>query len=431
MSRIFQAISGIFSFETLFILYVFAGQYKKEEMFSQLNSLPDLTSLLFVASVAVGVFIFIVKKMEIKRESCYLSLIFLLFICYAGFSLSWSNSSEYGLTKTMYLGCQNFWNLIAAAFIIAPDEKRLRRFMFGIFLFSLIYVGMSITFLIDASTKGPIAFEGTNYDGIALVICTGIMVIMFYIIDPLQNKLAKITNLILCCIYFTILLFVGDRGYFIATVLAVFLLLFLHPTNPISSKNNTGISKGYFLLLIMFWLAIIIIIPLSGREPVTLSRLVLLSAPSKHGSSLNRLIYYKDAFIMWSQHPIWGCGIGSFPIREGWGDMRLYPHNFILEILAELGLVGLLIFGFFLFYAVKMLLKNLFINYPLSLFVLLLFVVNFIDLFIGGDISDHRLLMVSLGLMMVQQKTSQGSESYQAGVLVLPELNQVALKSRC
>jgi len=430
MKKIFQVISGLFSFETLFVLYLFAGEYKKEEIIKQyLNPSFDLTAILFVASLAVGLFLLFTYKFEITRQSYILLCVFLLFVCYTALSLSWSISSEYGATKTMYLGFLNFWNLIAAAIIIVPDPHRVRRLMFGVLLVSLIYAAISFTIIMRSGTEQKINFTSTDYSGIALVICAGISVLVCYMIDPSQKKFNRLSSFGLCCVYFIILLFVGHRGLLISTVFAMLALLFINPKDSTSAKNNIIIKKGYIIIMLVTVVGVVAILGLSGDEPVTVHRLLLLTDPGQHSSQFARLQYYKQAFHIWSENPVFGSGIGSFPITMGWGDIRGYPHNIILEILSELGLVGLLIFGLLLFFGVRMLLKNFVANSPLSFFVFLLFVTSFVEAFFSSDISDHRLLILSLGLMMFPHEKNQTSDVSQANVPILPGVRQVAQRT--
>lgn len=51
---------------------------------------------------------------------------------------------------------------------------------------------------------------------------------------------------------------------------------------------------------------------------------------------------YYIAWQLFLNNPIFGAGFGSFGQKIN--DQSLYPHNFILEILSEFGVVGLLIF---------------------------------------------------------------------------------------
>ena len=400
MDRIFRAIFGLFSFETLFVLYLFAGQYKKDKVLMHLTGSVDLTPVLFVASAAVGLFIFIVKGLEIKKQTYRLLFTFLLFVCYAGISLSWSASSVYGATKTLYLGFQNFWNLIAAAIIIVPDRRRLRRLMFMILVVSFIYVIMSLPLIMKAGSGLPINLVGTEYDGVSFVISTGIPVLLCYMIDISQKKFIRMLSFTLCCLYFLILLYVGHRGYLISTIIGMILLIYISFRDQLSAVKNISIKKSHIILILLALFTTIAIMHITGNEPVTVSRMELLEAPTQHGSTSLRLHFYREAFHIWGEHPIFGAGIGSFPIINGAGDVRGYPHNLILELLSELGLVGLLIFGTLLFIGVRSLLKNLFSKSPESFFVLLIFVTYFVESLFSSDISDHRFLMLALGLMM-------------------------------
>ena len=74
-------------------------------------------------------------------------------------------------------------------------------------------------------------------------------------------------------------------------------------------------------------------------------------------TSISRLPAYFFAFEMFKVSPLIGSGFGSFGIF--FGDAAQYPHNLILEILAEGGIIGL---GFWIMlsYLVSRLYKNFF-----------------------------------------------------------------------
>ena len=54
-----------------------------------------------------------------------------------------------------------------------------------------------------------------------------------------------------------------------------------------------------------------------------------------------RLSLWTEAVQMWLRHPLWGAGTDAFIASRG---DQIYVHNFILEILAEYGLLGLVLF---------------------------------------------------------------------------------------
>ena len=66
-----------------------------------------------------------------------------------------------------------------------------------------------------------------------------------------------------------------------------------------------------------------------------------------------RVFMFAQAIDLWSQDIftiLFGGGIKSYPIFIGENNLGWYPHNIFLEILCELGIIGLFIF-FGIFYS--------------------------------------------------------------------------------
>jgi O-antigen ligase len=98
-------------------------------------------------------------------------------------------------------------------------------------------------------------------------------------------------------------------------------------------------------------------------------------------------------------NPIFGNGVGSWPIYFDTLDERNYPHNILVEILTEFGLVG------FLFFCILLILvfRNIgsFLKsgqfYP-AVLIFLLFLNTFINAFVSGDLPDNRVFFTMVGL---------------------------------
>ena len=72
------------------------------------------------------------------------------------------------------------------------------------------------------------------------------------------------------------------------------------------------------------------------------------SALSGQDKSLGwRQIYFLDACDSIISRPLCKVGFGSF-VKLYDKDMRMYPHNLILEVLVELGMIGFGLFAYFL-----------------------------------------------------------------------------------
>ncbi len=71
----------------------------------------------------------------------------------------------------------------------------------------------------------------------------------------------------------------------------------------------------------------------------------LSSAGEERANDISRSLLYHMGWQVWSERPLLGTGWGGFPITAGFGeDSGLYPHNLLLELLAETGVPGFLLF---------------------------------------------------------------------------------------
>jgi O-antigen ligase len=95
-----------------------------------------------------------------------------------------------------------------------------------------------------------------------------------------------------------------------------------------------------------------------------------------------------------------GLGVGGFSSLFIWGDWRWYPHNLFFEIIAELGLIGLIIMISFLtkFYQLinKGIQQGSFTDHS-ALWVAGT-VVMFIAAQFSGDFNDNRILWMLIGV---------------------------------
>jgi hypothetical protein len=85
---------------------------------------------------------------------------------------------------------------------------------------------------------------------------------------------------------------------------------------------------------------------LSDFLPLSLRRLLWLVDEDVQQSSM-RFELWSAAIHLWLQSPsslLFGHGPQQFPLLAGYDDAGMYPHNFVLELLSEHGLIGLSLF---------------------------------------------------------------------------------------
>jgi O-antigen ligase len=124
--------------------------------------------------------------------------------------------------------------------------------------------------------------------------------------------------------------------------------------------------------------------------------------PDPQSTAMSRLVLWKTAIAQMVQHPITGIGIGVFAEHIGpqvMGRVGLHAHNLFLNIGAETGIPGLLIF---LSLLGQIILKATLKNGQVMIFVILLLVSQLPDFFIA----DFTFMMVALYFLVIacQQK---------------------------
>ena len=160
-----------------------------------------------------------------------------------------------------------------------------------------------------------------------------------------------------------ILLLAGARGAFVGLILALIYL----------SRNIRGEK---FIYSSLFGIVVLVVFILLNQESfLTINR--LFSIFDGHDQS-SRIYLFAQAIQLWT-HDIntilFGAGVKSFPIFIYQNDFGVYPHNVFLEILSELGVVGLIIFLKILFIFYKNRGNNELIN-AFSIFTIFIFCVT-------------------------------------------------------
>lgn len=124
----------------------------------------------------------------------------------------------------------------------------------------------------------------------------------------------------------------------------------------------------------------------------------MASGGSSTGSAAKRLDFYRATINAIPNQPLFGTGIGSWPVFYYGTDVRGYPHNLLLEIAYEEGLGGLTIFLTLLFVVGVALVKMIRASHShfLVLGLLVLYCV-LVSLF-SGDLDDNRVLWLWIGV---------------------------------
>lgn len=182
----------------------------------------------------------------------------------------------------------------------------------------------------------------TNYQA------TSIYIGMFFIlvIQLFKNKYILFFINILAIF---VLAVVGTRSALLAYILTYVFIYFI---------SNKSLYKS-LLYLVGFSVLFAIYLSLDVYKPVAFYRLTVLFDGSDESG---RIFLFSKAIEMWLSSFntfFFGGGLGSYPVYIGAVGKGWYPHNFILETLAEGGLLAFLFLVYILFKYLKELVKGL------------------------------------------------------------------------
>jgi len=413
LSRFFLAL---FSFEFVFILFLFSGQYKADPRFDWI----PYDATVFWGLVNVAQSILLVVKPGFKINQAGLPVVFfgVLFAIYTIASLSWGEGVNYATYKAAYISTIGAWCLCAGALIISSTTIRLVRFFRILVLFSAWIAIECVLFYSQNARFGNVvqvhamAEEGA-YIGLGRVVCGGGLVCavmwLFGCLPGWGLWRSRLLTLVVLSFFVGSAAIAGARGPVAAAVLAVAFVCFALS----QGKSEITLRKKFLrvgVVLLVCWMLAYGIQILIGDLPLVIRRFLAFADASEYfdasGASYSRIELFIEAFWAWIERPIFGHGIGSFPVIWANLDERLFPHNLVLELLCELGLIGLLLFIALPLSALAVRGRGLGASdIRLKTVVIALAAYTFANSMTSGDLPDNRVIFLAIGLLAFRQST--------------------------
>ena len=389
------------SFETLFLLFLMAGRYKGDPRFQWIAERfsLDLTALFLVLSGVAGFVVIFARGYRLPRASAAFTLATLTLFGYMAASLLWTPGGVYAHTKALHIEVLAVWTALAAALVIASQRRRIERFFMLFVLFAAWLAIESVAARLQ-SGGGSVEALGGHYLGLGRVIGPAALIALGYGLFVARDGLARAAAFTVAGAFAAVLLILGGRMPFLATIAGGLVPLAI-ATHGAARKRRARALWAYVALLIA-GAAVVVYLGCSENSPQTLRRMAALMQADLGQSSYSRVQYYQAAIEYWWQQPLWGHGVGAWPVLHFQNDFRAYPHNVILEILVEFGLCGLGLFVWLLAAAAHGLGPVARIaSDPLRATVLMVAVNAMANAMVSGDIPDNRFLFATLGLMLL------------------------------
>ena len=346
--------------EFYLILFLLSGMFKNLLFSIYGNNIKIPLTIIFGVLLILMIYIKDIYNLKRLKEE-YKSFIFLLlFFVWSLFSISYSSSENYVWYKLLGLGT----NFLAFFGVLIMKEISLKRFTkyfsYFTYFFSLIF------FVINPNSisKNFIFHEYFNeiyIQGWYLVLGQFLIVNMLLIFSFSEKK-KIIYNLL---ISFNIICLLGGRFPIVLALIVFFIIsIYLIQKKYLTKKLLMQFFKSLTIIIL-----INSVLNLSSKTYRSLllrsvyrfevlsssfNDLNFLNDQENYQESLNQennsfnkrleyLLFSKTKIFENKSSLILGYGLGSFSNEYDQTDRRLYPHNIIVEIVFELGLIGLLL----------------------------------------------------------------------------------------
>ena len=219
----------------------------------------------------------------------------------------------------------------------------------------------------------------------------GIVLAMFLLLVPVSAAVRLYASVSLPLVAVA-LLAAGSRGPILSLVIGLGVLAILLPRGADRRKRLT-------LLFGSGLISIYLVSRFVPAEAIQRSFSFFLGTGSGRSSN-QRTELWREAWQLFTEHPFLGSGVGGFALRD---PIYVYPHNILLESLAELGIVGFALVGSFLALAVSCAISvwrsSAGVDREDAALVLALFTLAFVNAMLSDPIEAMATVWLTVGLV--------------------------------
>jgi len=175
---------------------------------------------------------------------------------------------------------------------------------------------------------------------------------------------------------------------------------------PIFFMLSSNKRLSVFVAIFIFTISILMVFDVAALVDAVFYRIDTSSSTNIH-----RLQFLKDAVFIFQNHFFWGVGPGGY--REAaifYGlDPTSDPHNALLWLLVEVGILGFLVFVFLIFYSIYILFN---LQKNTSLLLVSIFVPLMLNIPFHGLTLSLKYLWFFIALLIVCNKLNQSQLKY-------------------
>lgn len=339
---------------------------------------PIRPFILLLFSVGLLIFLSFNKLIKIKRSETLLYI----FIIYVFLTVIWSRATSYGLSKIGYLIGYLLFFIVAQRYIILNFKQISLFFLFSNIVFLILFyftfgnpveiVSNPVYTRLGGEEANPITYS--RFLGLA-----SFFVIYLSIFS--KNLFLKIGFTSVLLISVTLIVLSGSKGPLFSFIASVFILILLF--------NKKVFKKIIYILVALLSLFYVFTL----LQTSLLSQFINDRFINNTGSYTSRSSLISNAIEtienMGYSGLIFGTGSGNFAILELGYDVPSYPHNIIVEVMYEYGLIGIILL--LLFICVSLSGWRAGINDKIYCFIFALWLYALLNSMVSGDIAGNYL----------------------------------------
>ncbi len=331
----------------------------------------------------------------------------LMYLALAGVLLlgvTYTSAPNYGLQKST-----RFATLTLIAFF-APIAfaHRFREFKLMVWILIIAGIVCAIGTVVDphgavikALPESRAGFLEADPLGTATRVAMAAAILFVFLIMSGTPFLLRVASFALIGLMMVSIIITGSRGPFLGLAFTWLATIFI---------CHRAISKAWVPVVVAATLVVMVVafaqLPRMATERI--------GAVWTSGYEAKQAAFTRTEMFVWAarqsvDRPLLGHGTGAFAVDRGGPDERYYPHNIILEMLYEQGLLGAVVVSLFLWLIFRRWRQAAqFVRYYdlgketfLAVHIAgLVFLFAFTQALKSGDVNDNRIMFFCAGLVM-------------------------------
>lgn len=311
-------------------IYIFSINFQEVKIFNiESLSIPKISAFFYFLSILPNINYFL--KIHKNNKSIFAIILFYTILIISNI-LNVTISSYSVFDTSMFINIIAFW-IINNHFGINQhiSEKAILSFSIGSILLSIFYL---FNIGVTVSEDSRISLFGDNENFIGVKMSISIILILFIVFqNNLNLNKLRFILLVPIPIMFKLLIETGSRVSIISLLLMVILSIYY-----LKFKNY------YIKIILLFFVLVIIFI---AFQFVLQNQLLLLRLYSsiENNDIGGREVIFLEIWDKVKYYPILGIGQTGYNVYFGSGS----PHNVFLEIFSYTGILGLVLYLYFLY----------------------------------------------------------------------------------